>query len=103
MLLEKNVPSQEETRPENQLRGDDDPNLANTSIVQNVFKLCDIPSCWNRNYPILYVFDLPDDANPPPVLLHDLVLHDSLGGLLDVVDLAKEPLDQLDSQARSTS
>ena len=31
------------------------------------------------------------------------LLPDRLGGLLDIVDKAKEPLDQLDSKARSTS
>ena len=31
------------------------------------------------------------------------VLHHRLGGLLDVVDETKEPLDKFDSKARSTS
>ena len=31
------------------------------------------------------------------------MLQDRLGGLLDVIDKAKEPLDKLDSKARSTS
>ena len=31
------------------------------------------------------------------------MLQDRLGGLLDVIDVSKEPLDNLDSKARSTS